>query len=371
MQVTILVLGGIRSGYQQLSVSDRLNILYDKGSMRLCFYVASQEIGGYETQLRLLFQQLRTQDSILIAPPGIVRNYLSPWAGKILNAPLDQADWNRLIGHLKPDVGLSTQGSLFAFSAACRQHQVPVGWFCGFPFTQYPPIEKQILLTLLDFVIVCSDYLKAQIDHPKTFTLPVAFEAERFQKVSPTTRNTLRKKLGFSQDTNLLGYAARPTPHKRHAFLLNLFEKLSRQEPYGLLLLFPPGSTEIPKFFSLRNPHIRSLCAFENFLPDFFSAMDLYVSPATQEGFGLAVLQALAGGLPVIAAKGSGMDEALHCGDLGMLLEAEDTDGFCKAIQNYKKRKTTADYSSILEKYQPVTLGKNFLSLIENLPTRG
>jgi glycosyltransferase involved in cell wall biosynthesis len=51
-------------------------------------------------------------------------------------------------------------------------------------------------------------------------------------------------------------------------------------------------------------------------LPSLFAALDLYVSPSHSESFGIATLEAMATGLPVVATKTDGSTELLQRGEL-------------------------------------------------------
>lgn len=66
---------------------------------------------------------------------------------------------------------------------------------------------------------------------------------------------------------------------------------------------------------------------------------DLFIQPniavpGDMEGFGISVIEASLAGLPVIASKIEGLQDAVIDGETGIFVESKDADGFVRAIQN-------------------------------------
>jgi glycosyltransferase involved in cell wall biosynthesis len=58
----------------------------------------------------------------------------------------------------------------------------------------------------------------------------------------------------------------------------------------------------------------------------------VYVQPSRQEGFGLAVAEAMAGGLPIVASAVGGLAEVLDDGRAGVLVRPDDPQALAEAI---------------------------------------
>jgi glycosyltransferase involved in cell wall biosynthesis len=60
--------------------------------------------------------------------------------------------------------------------------------------------------------------------------------------------------------------------------------------------------------------------------------LDLYIQPSVSESFGLAIVQAMSVGLPVVATRTGGIPEVVTEGKSGLLVEAGDHKELAKAI---------------------------------------
>ena len=71
----------------------------------------------------------------------------------------------------------------------------------------------------------------------------------------------------------------------------------------------------------------------EALLPALYAACDLYVWPAVREAYGLAMLEAQAAGLPVVAGREGGVAEVVQHGVTGILTPPRDPQAFARAIE--------------------------------------
>ena len=70
----------------------------------------------------------------------------------------------------------------------------------------------------------------------------------------------------------------------------------------------------------------------EDALPPVYAAADLYVWPAVREAYGIALLEAQAAGLPVIAGREGGVAEVVDDGHSGVLTPPRDPSAFASAV---------------------------------------
>jgi glycosyltransferase involved in cell wall biosynthesis len=67
-------------------------------------------------------------------------------------------------------------------------------------------------------------------------------------------------------------------------------------------------------------------------MPAIYAACDLYAWPAVREAYGMAILEAQASGLPVVAGRGVGVGDIVGDGETGLLVESDDAAALARAI---------------------------------------
>ena len=68
-------------------------------------------------------------------------------------------------------------------------------------------------------------------------------------------------------------------------------------------------------------------------MPEVYREMDILLFPTVREGFGLAAVEAMACGLPVVATNGSALPEVVADGQGGFLCPLGDVEAFANAVQ--------------------------------------
>ncbi len=67
-------------------------------------------------------------------------------------------------------------------------------------------------------------------------------------------------------------------------------------------------------------------------IPDLLGALDIFVLPSHSEGVSLALLEAMAAGLPVIATAVGGLPEVVTDGVNGLLIPPQDPEALAQAL---------------------------------------
>jgi glycosyltransferase involved in cell wall biosynthesis len=104
-----------------------------------------------------------------------------------------------------------------------------------------------------------------------------------------------------------------------------------------------------------------------NDIPRLLREADVYVHPTLSEAFGLAVAEAMACGLPVIASRVGGIPELIEDGVSGLLVEPRDTRAIARAIDSLlsapelRERLGRAARAKVIERFDVRTCAREHL----------
>ncbi len=150
------------------------------------------------------------------------------------------------------------------------------------------------------------------------------------------TRAAARQAYGISPDEVAVGVAARLIPHKGHELLFDAFAQASSRGPRVRLLVAGDGilRSELEARARAADADI-SMLGFVQDIVRFMQACDVLVFPSQPEfgeGFGLAALEALAAGRPVIATDAASLPEIVTHRETGILVPPGESGPLADAI---------------------------------------
>lgn len=150
-------------------------------------------------------------------------------------------------------------------------------------------------------------------------------------------REKLRRELGVGEGTDLLAYSARMVRQKGHLLLLRALEILRARGTAATLLLVGSGPLEAEIRTAIGQAGLDSQVMMTGNLPyrdalRHIAASDVFVSPSSQEGFGLAIAEALALGVPVVATAVGAVPEVVEDGVSGVLAPPGDAEALANTV---------------------------------------
>jgi glycosyltransferase involved in cell wall biosynthesis len=153
----------------------------------------------------------------------------------------------------------------------------------------------------------------------------------------------LRSELGVRQGSVVVGNVGRLVPVKRQDRLLRLVAELRRCGIAAHALLvggdvqrFAPGhEASLRRLASeLALDGAVTFAGHVRAVGRYLAAMDVFVSTASDEGFGAAVVEALALGVPIVSVDRGGPAEILVDGESGLLVPDDSDDDLAAAVQD-------------------------------------
>ena len=126
-----------------------------------------------------------------------------------------------------------------------------------------------------------------------------AFEIEKF-KFDSKSRNELRKKLGISSDTVIIGNIGRLKEQKNPLFLIDIFYEYNKLNKNSNLLIIGNGPLKTKIIELSKKKNIYDNIIFIDSVTDtynYYQIMDYFVLPSIYEGLGIVLIEAQSNGL--------------------------------------------------------------------------
>lgn len=145
----------------------------------------------------------------------------------------------------------------------------------------------------------------------------------------------LRRELGIPDDCPLIGIVAQLIDRKGHRYLFDAMPAVLERFPDTRLLVLGIGPLEAKLKNRADALGIGDRVLFTGFrrdIPRVLQELDVLVHPASMEGLGVAVLQAMAARLPVVATPVGGIPESVHDGVNGYLIPPRDAGAIADAV---------------------------------------
>lgn len=149
-----------------------------------------------------------------------------------------------------------------------------------------------------------------------------AFTASSLDPV--VARSTIRERLGLPGNARIILTVARLGVQKAHAVLLEAIPEILARHPDAHFVWLGEGeqrdalSARVAELGLTRHVHMPG---FQNDIPDWLRAADIFAFPTHYEGLPFSLVEAMAAGLPVAASRESSIPEILEEGESGVLVE--------------------------------------------------
>ena len=170
------------------------------------------------------------------------------------------------------------------------------------------------------------------------------------QFFKPSSNGDFRKAIAANGD-KILVHTSNFRPVKRVADTIRIFEKVQREIPSKLILVGDgPDRSECERLTRQMDLYDKvKFLGKQDGLVEILSSSDVFLIPSQSESFGLAALEAMACGLPVISSSVGGLPELVRHNETGFIAEIGDIDRMAKytleLLTNEKKYKLFSENS--------------------------
>jgi len=316
--------------------------------MRVLFTESSKAFGGQERRLLHEARLLRTAGfDPLIACPGDAALF-----DRAVAAGFDVRAV-RMRNSLQPSAILSIVSLLRRKKVnLIYRHSGKDSWIAGIcgRLTGVPLMRSRELLTpirdasayhlLPSRVLACSGAVRQQlldagVGMEKVFVQYPPVDTRRFAAANEADRRAVRAELQLDGRFPVLACVARFMAEKRQADVLRALPRITTDHPTALLLFVGSGPDLAPCRVMASelgmSGHVRFLGERED-VPAVLAATDIFVLPSAIEPFGMAVVEAMAAGVPVVTTHTGGLAEIVADNVNGLLVPVHSPPSLAAAV---------------------------------------
>lgn len=248
-----------------------------------------------------------------------------------------------LIWTNEPVMGVMTR--LAARKARSKQNAKVMYLVHGFHFFKgapkknwiYYPVEK-VMAHFCDAMTMINweDYHFAQkhfASVPLYHIDGIGLDTKKFSDVI-VNREKKRKELGFGLNELLLLSVGELLTHKNHEVIIRALAQLKDIDIKYVIC----GCGDLEQYYRNLAEELgvnERLCLLGHRydIPEVLKVVDIFAQPSTREGLGIAAIEAMSSGLPIITSNVGGIPDYSKNGETGFCLDPHDVDGFANAIR--------------------------------------
>lgn len=233
----------------------------------------------------------------------------------------------------------------------------------------YYPVEK-FCSRFCDYIVTIN---REDYDRAKTFYaqnvryIPgVGVNVNRIKNVS-IDKTAYKKSLSIPEDGVLILSVGEMIERKNHEVIIRALGKLKNPKVYYAIAGKGSLKDYLERLAKDLGVNLKFL-GFRKDIPELCNAADISAFPSRIEGLGLAGIEAMAAGIPLVSSNVHGILDYVINGKTGYACDPEDVDGFAEAIdkliQSNELRESMRD--DCLEAVEPFEIN-NALNVMQNI----
>lgn len=210
----------------------------------------------------------------------------------------------------------------------------PIGNWLFYPLEKYFSKYTDILITINqeDYTRATKKFRAKRIEH-----IPgVGIHFEKYRDI-PIKKNDIRKELGIPKEAFVVLSIGEVNDNKNHETIIRAIKKTKMKDIYYLICGKGDRVEDLKKLS--KELHLENrvkLLGFRDDIKEICSCADIFAFPSKREGLGLAALEAMSAGLPLITSNVHGINDYSIHGKTGYSYAPNDISGFAKGIIQLK-----------------------------------
>ncbi len=246
-------------------------------------------------------------------------------------------------------VQYSTPNASLYASVAAKMAKVPVRLYCqwGMAFVGFSGAKRKLFKTIEKFVCRNSTYIEPDSFGNLNFSREEGLYGPEKSSVvwngsacgvdlkkfdisqKEVWRKAIRQQYGIPENAVVYGFVGRITGEKGVNELFAAYQQLIQQrDAYLMLVGFMEKADSVnQELYAWAKEQKKVIfCDYTKVIEQYMAAMDVYILPSYREGFGCAVIEAEAMGVPVIISDIPGPTDAMVRDVTGLVVKKADVD---------------------------------------------
>ena len=212
-------------------------------------------------------------------------------------------------------------------------------FYKGCPFKArliYKPIEKYLCHGMDINIAINSEDFSVQNNWNKVksrFVHGIGLNLNRFNSAENEI-NTIRKEFGIPNDSKIVLSIGELDDNKNHKTVIEAISFIKDIDIYYIICGVGPNKERLLQ--TAKKCGVESKVIFAGYrkdIPDVIFSSDLFVFPSFHEGLPVALMEAMASGLPIVASNIRGVNDLIQDGVNGYLAKSESAQDFASKLE--------------------------------------
>lgn len=203
-------------------------------------------------------------------------------------------------------------------------------WVLWYPIEKWFSRYTDVLITInqMDYAVAKNNFKARSVEH-----IPgVGLDLSRF--VAAEKETSLREEFGLAEDTRIVFSVGELNQNKNHQVILRAVALLNDPRIHYFLAGNGPLKDELITLAAELGISDRvHFLGYRRDIPSLLKNADVYAFPSLREGLGMASIEAMATGLPLVTSDRHGINDYSENGKTGFKYSPNDVKGFAEGIR--------------------------------------
>jgi glycosyltransferase involved in cell wall biosynthesis len=214
-------------------------------------------------------------------------------------------------------------------------------WSVGLDITKDSLVHRQLTPKLIDGVIVPSQTLKRQItktgyiNESIVEVIPIGIEERDTISSKQQAAVNLRRKYNLPEESTVAVTVGRFVEQKGHRYLIEAAAEIVRKHPRVFFLFLGDGPLQEKLELQILQLDLKKhfvLAGMIDHVGEELVGADLMIHPSVEEPFGIALLEGMRAGLPIVASRVGGIPEVVVEEETAKLFEPRNAEELSTAV---------------------------------------